>query len=186
MQNQIKALFNNNSSIDILLTSNTVVPVAAKHKSTVSITKISTVNATLHASSNAYTLHVQASAANIATNASNADNVVNFKAQQSKYTHDNDVHCLAMLNNKPYLQCFCNSASSAYYINGKEATKQEVAQYLTPAAADKLLSKDNVTHNQTHNIKHDVIIRTYKMSSIQSIQVLSTMQIINNPDFMLA
>ena len=186
--NAIIELLANYSNINVLLTTNTTIAVAAKYKSTVSINKISTVNATLYANANAYLQLVQASASKIASNASNANNVVNFNVSESKYKHLPNAHCIAMLNDMLYLQAICNSASSQYFVNNAAATKEQVAQYLTPSAADKLLHASNVQHNVTNDIQHTVIVRTYKFSSIQSIQLLDTAQnkVINNSSFSLA
>lgn len=176
----------NNSSVNALLLTSTNIAVAAKHKNSVVITKQSAVNATLYASAQAYTQLVQASAAQQQSNASNAASVVNFSAQASKYTHLKHAHCLCTLNNNLYLQVICNSASSTYYINNVVATKQQVAQYLTTSAANAMLNSSSVQTNKTHNIQHNVVVRTYKLSSIQSVQFLNSMQVINNNCFSLA
>lgn len=188
--NAIIATLANMQSINALLTTNTVIATAAKHKNSVSITKVTTANVTLYANANAYLQLVQASAAHIQANAANANNVVNFAVSASKYTHLSNAHCIAMLNNNLYLQCIVNSANSVYFINNVVATKQQVAAYLTPSAAATLLNNNSITHNKTNNVQHNVIVRTYKFSSIQSLQLLnacaSANAVINNASFTLA
>lgn len=187
--NAIVNALSNKQSINALLTTNTVVTVAAKHKNSATITKVTTANVTLYACANAYLQLVQASAAQIQANANNANNVVNFAVSASKYTHLNNAHCIAMLNSNLYLQCIVNSANSVYFINNVVATKQQVAQYLTASASAALLNNSNITHNKTNNVTHNVIVRTYKFASIQSLQLLNacaSANVINNASFTLA
>ena len=186
--NAIINAFTNAQSINALLTTNTIVAVAAKHKNSVTVTKVTTANVTLYACANAYLQLVQASAAQIIENAANANNVVNFNVSASKYTHLSNAHCIAMLNDNMYLQCIVNSASSVYFIDNVVATKQQVAQYLTASAANALLNPSTTTHNKTNNVQHNVVVRTYKFASIQSLQLLNSCAstVINNASFALA
>ena len=62
-----------------------------------------------------------------------------------------------------------NSAKSTYYINNVQATKQQVAQYLTASASAKLLNNNNVVANVSNNILHNVQIRTIALANIVSI-----------------
>jgi hypothetical protein len=69
-----------------------------------------------------------------------------------------------------YLYAIYNkTVKSEYTINGAPATKDTVAAYLTPSAADKLLNPSNVTHNVTNNVDHSVIVRTIALCNIKSI-----------------
>jgi hypothetical protein len=67
-----------------------------------------------------------------------------------------------------YLYAIYNGADSAYLINGVQASKQEVAQYLTAGAANKLLGNGR-TYNATNNVEHGVTVRVLKLASIVSI-----------------
>jgi hypothetical protein len=182
--NAILNALQNNNSINVLLTTNIRVKTASAFKH-LTITKISTVNATLNASS-VYLQQVQASAARIATNADNADSVVNFEVQASKYEHLDGAYCIAMLNNALYLYTTINSGSSQYYIDNKEATKEEVMQCLTPSARQAMQSP--TVYNQTNKVEHTVNVKTYKFSSIQSLTLLTSTQntVITNDSFVLA
>ena len=62
-----------------------------------------------------------------------------------------------------------NAASSTYTINNAAATKQQVAQYLTASAAQKLLTNTSTTHNATNNVTHSVVVRTIALHNINSI-----------------
>ena len=88
------------------------------------------------------------------------------------YFHHTDIYSIVKHNiqDKFYLWCFFNSANSSYTIDGVAATKAQVASLLTPAEADKLLSKqDRRTHNKTHDVEHEVVIRTIGLDNITSI-----------------
>jgi hypothetical protein len=68
-----------------------------------------------------------------------------------------------------YLYCIYNNARSTYTIDGIQATRQQVAAYLTPSAADKLMNPPTTTHNKRNNVTHSVTVRTIKLSNINSI-----------------
>lgn len=56
-----------------------------------------------------------------------------------------------------------------YTINNAVATKQQVAQYLTASAAKQLLQNDNTVTNKTHNIQHNVQVRTIALANVKSV-----------------
>ena len=145
----------------------TQVATAAKHKH-VNIQKVTQANVQLFNTSFAYAQAVQKSASKISAN--NSNNVQQFTAQANYFTHTN---CYSIVkhnsNNNLYLYASYNNAQSIYFINNVQATKQQVAQYLTASAAAKLLQNDNVVHNATHNVLHTVTIRTIALANIVSV-----------------
>ena len=168
---QITALLANKSTTFAQIVYCTNVATAAKYKA-VKITKVVSANVQLFANINAATSvfanAVKRSAAQIASN--NASAVANFTAQQNYFTHTN---CYSIVqhnsNSNLYLYAIYNNANSMYFINGEQATKQQVAQYLTASAAQQLLAATNVVHNATHDITHTVQVRTIALQNIVSI-----------------
>ena len=168
---QIQQLLANKSTTFAQLTYTTQVQTAAKHKH-VNITKHTTANVQLFSNINAATSvfanAVKRTAAQIADNTQQA--IAEFTAQSNYFTHTN---CYSIVkhktNNNLYLYCIFNNAASTYYINNVPATKQQVAQYLTPSAAQQLLQTNNIVHNKTHNILHTVQVRTIALQNINAI-----------------
>jgi hypothetical protein len=168
---QIAALLANASTTFANIAYVTQVKTAAKHKA-VNIQKVTVANVQLFANINAATSvfanAVKRSAAKIATN--NVANVQQFTAQQNYFTH---TACYSIVQHKQtlaqYLYAIFNNASSVYFINNTVATKQQVAQYLTASAAAALLQDSNTVTNVTHNIQHNVNVRTIALQNIVSI-----------------
>lgn len=134
----------------------------------VNIQKVTQANVQLFNSPFDYTAAVQRSAGRIDDN--NANNVQQFAQQSNYYEH---TACYSVvkhkLNNNLYLYASYNNASSLYFIDGQQATKQQVAQYLTPSASAKLLQDNSVVHNAGNNVLHTVHIRTVALANIVSI-----------------
>jgi predicted restriction endonuclease len=152
-----------------------VTPVAtsAKHKNTV-IQKVVQANVQLFCTLknfDVYTKAVQRSANKIATN--DTQNVEQFVAQSNYFEHDEQCFSLVAhkQNGKQYLYAIYNNASSVYFIDGRVADKQQVAQYLTASASAKLLGNNNTTTNVTNNVTHDVKVRTIALENLVSIVV---------------
>ena len=146
----------------------TQVATSAKHKH-VNIQKVTKANVQLFSTQFNYAQAVQKSASKISAN--NANNVQNFTAQSNYFTH---TACYSIVkhntSNALYLYASYNNAQSIYFINNVQATKQQVAQYLTASASAKLLQDHNtVAHNATHNVLHTVTIRTIALANIVSI-----------------
>jgi len=119
---------------------------------------------------NVYEKAVTRSAAKIEENA----NTNPFTANSASFTHDTE--CFSIVKNKKsdqeYLYAIYNSVSETeYYIDEEPATKQEIAQYLTPSAAKKLLEPNDITYNKTNDVLHNVIVRTIKLENIEKIKV---------------
>jgi hypothetical protein len=112
---------------------------------------------------------VKRSAAQIASN--DAQNVAAFEQQSNYFAHTN---CYSIVqhkqNAKLYLYCIYNNVQSAVYtIDNVVATKQQVAQLLTASAAAKLLQESNTVVNKTHNVEHNVTVRTIALDNIKSV-----------------
>ena len=152
----------------------TKVATAAKFKH-INIVKVTKANVQLFSNINAATSVYANAVKRSASNATNmqqndANSVANFTAQSNYFTH---TACYSVVqhktNNAQYLYAIYNNASSVYFINDVVATKQQVAQYLTASASAQLLQKDNTVTNVTHNVQHNVIVRTIALSNIVSI-----------------
>lgn len=100
-------------------------------------------------------------------------NIDNFVPQDNYFEH---TPCYSVVRhrqqNKYYLYAIFNNASSRYISNGVELSKQEVAEYMTPSAADKLLNGTREVHNVTHDILHTVQVRTIQLEKIVSIKAM--------------
>jgi ribosomal protein L4 len=112
---------------------------------------------------------VKKSAANNAAN--DAADVAAFTQQSNYFTH---TACYSIVehktNAKQYLYAIFNNVSSTVYtIDNVVATKQQVAELLTKSAAAKLLQKDNTVVNKTHNIAHNVQVRTIALDNVTSV-----------------
>lgn len=171
IQQQVIALLANKSTTFANIVYNTNVKTAAQHKNVV-ITKTVTANVQLFSNIKAAT-SVFANAVKRSANAidaNNADAVAAFTAQSNYFTHTN---CYSIVQHKQnanlYLYAIFNNAKSTYFINNVQATKQQVAAYLTASAAQALLANTAIVHNKTHNIQHTVKVRTIALSNIVSI-----------------
>lgn len=143
----------------------TEVKTAAAHKG-VNIVKNVCANVQLFTNINAFT-SVYANAVK------RSAGVQEFETQASYFTHNANCYSLVQhnTNGKQYLYCIYNNVqSSSYYINGVAATKQEVAQYLTPSAAKQLLNNDRTTYNAKNDVTHSVTVRTIGLGNLTSIK----------------
>ena len=164
---QVAQLLANNSATFASIVYVTQVATAAAHKQH-TIQKVTKANVTLFNTAHDYTAAVQRSAQRIEDN--NAANVQQFTAQSNYYEHTN---CYSVVKHKQhnslYLFASYNNASSVYFIDGVQATKQQVSMYLTASAATKLLQDNSVVHNVSNNVLHTVHIRTVALANIVSI-----------------
>lgn len=131
----------------------------------VNIQKVTQANVQLFNSPFDYTAAVERSAGRIAENTT-----TQFTQQSNYYEH---TACYSVVKHKQsnalYLFASYNNASSMYFIDGQQATKQQVSAYLTPSAASKLLQDNSIVHNVSNNILHTVHIRTIALANIVSI-----------------
>lgn len=145
----------------------TKVNTSAKYKH-ISIQKVTKANVTLFNTNFDYTKAVQKSANKISDN--DTDAVNNFEKQDNYYRHTN---CFSIVQHKTkdtlYLYASFNNADSLYFIDNVLATKQEVAQYLTPSAAKQLLDNNTVVYNATNDVLHTIHMRTVMLENLVSI-----------------
>jgi hypothetical protein len=155
---QIKALLANTSVTFAGIHYTTKVATAAKHK-TIEILKHTNANVQLFNNINEFT-NVYENAVN--RNLAKAGNTEEFTAQTNYFEH---TDCYSIVQHKSkdayYLYAIFNNAHSEYFIDGMNATKEEVAMYLTPSAATQLLNPVKPEHN--------VIVRTIGLDNIESI-----------------
>jgi hypothetical protein len=149
----------------------TDVKTAAAHKA-LHVTKTTDANVQLFSNVQAavYANAVKRSAAK--TDSNDATAVENFKAQENYFEHSD---CFSIVQHKTearlYLYSVFNRAKSEFYIDGVPATREQVGALLTPSEAKKLFS-DGTVHNVTHNIEHDVTVRTVGLHNINSIKAM--------------
>lgn len=95
-----------------------------------------------------------------------------FQVSESPFEHS-DVYSLVTnkKSGREYLYVIYNSAKSVFLINGQEATREQVAEYLTPSEAKKLLEPPATVMNVTNGVEHNVIIRTIGLESVADLQV---------------
>jgi len=167
---QIQNILGNKASTFAGIEYKTKVPTAAKHK-TVNIEKYTVANVQLFANTEAegiYTKAVQKAASKIQEN--DSDKVAEFKAQENYFEH---TDCYSIVEHKAskkqYLYAVFNNAKSTFTVNGKCATREQVAEFLTPSAREKLLG-DNVVHNKTYDVLHTIQVRTIALENIVEIR----------------
>lgn len=154
-----------------IITQVTKVATAAAHKA-VTINKVTEASVQLFNNLNEFTSvyanAVKRTASNIAGN--DAAAVEAFQAQSNYFEH---TDCYSVVKHKTkeayYLYAIYNNAKSVYFIDGKEATKAEVVQYLTPSAAAALTEARETTVNVTTGVEHSVTVRTVSLQNIVSI-----------------
>ena len=145
----------------------TRVTTAAKHKN-LNIQKYTKANVqlfgTLAEAQSVYAKAVKKAAGKIQEN--DADKVAEFQAQDNYFEHTDTFSLVQHKDTKKeYLYAFFNNASSVYNINGKIATKEQVAEYLTPSARERFLG-DGVVHNKANDVLHTIQVRTIALENI--------------------
>lgn len=169
--NTIRNILSNVSVTFANIEYTTPVATAAKHRA-VQIEKHTVANVQLFsnikAATSVFANAVKKTAGAIESNTEEA--IAKFRAQENYFFH---TDCYSIVqhksNNKQYLYCIYNNAKSEFTIDGKPATRTEVAQFLTPSAASKLLTPSATTHNKTYNVEHSVTVRTIALDNITSI-----------------
>lgn len=93
--------------------------------------------------------------------------------KSATYFHHLDCYSLCKHNTKDefYLSLIWNSAKADYFINGKLATREEVASFQTPSEAAKTLDTSGIVHNKTNDIEHAAIFRVVKLENIKRLAV---------------
>jgi phenylpyruvate tautomerase PptA (4-oxalocrotonate tautomerase family) len=149
----------------------TKVALAAKHKA-ITIKKVTEASVQLFNNISEHTSvwanAVKRSASKLTGN--DAEAVAGFEAQSNWFEH---TDCYSVVKHKTqdkyYLYAIYNSGNAVYMMDGNELSKDEVAQYMTPAAARDLLDTDNRTVNVTHDIEHSAVCRATSLENIVSI-----------------
>jgi hypothetical protein len=166
----IKSLLNGKSVTMAQIQYTTNVKTAAAHKNIV-IQKNTNANVQLFSNikyANVYMNAVKKSANRIGDNDKEA--VESFEQTDTYYEHED---CYSIVKHrktgKEYLYCIYNNATSEYLIDGKEVTKKDVAQYLTPSEAKKLLEDNSFVYNKANDVVHSVIVRTIGLENIKKI-----------------
>lgn len=148
----------------------TKVATAAAHKA-VDIKKVTIANVQLFNNLSEYTNVYENAVKRSATKlGEDATAVAAFESAGNWFEH---TDCYSIVKHKTkeqyYLFAIYGKAESLYVVDGKIATKQEVAAYLTKSAAETLLNADGTTHNVTHDITHGVVVRVVGLDNIVSI-----------------
>lgn len=151
----------------------TDVKLAAKYK-LVQIKKVTEASVQLFNNlgefTNVYANAVKRSASKIADN--DAALVENFETQSNWFEHTN---CYSVVKHKTkdayYLYAIYNNAKSLYVHggSGKQMSKDEVASYMTPAAAQELLAPYDYALNVANDVLHDVKVRVTALDNVVSI-----------------
>ena len=144
----------------------TRVQTAAKHKN-LNIQKYTKANVqlfgTLAEAQSVYAKAVKKSAGKIEQDQTK---VAEFQAQDNYFEHTDTFSLVQHKDTKKeYLYAFFNNASSVYNINGKIATKEQVAEYLTPSARERFLG-DGIVHNKANDVLHTIQVRTIALENI--------------------
>ena len=165
-QNIINAL-GNKASTFAAIEYKTKVQTAAAHKA-LNIQKYTKANVqlfgTLAEAQAVYAKAVKKAANKIEEN--DKDKVAEFQTQDNYFEHT-DTYSIVKhkTSGKEYLYAFFNNASSVYNINGKIATKEQVAEYLTPSARERFLG-DGIVHNKANDVLHTIQVRTIALENI--------------------
>ena len=107
------------------------------------------------------------------TESNDVANIEQFELTPTWFTHSESLFSLVTHNktSAEYLFCIYNNASSVYSIDGVEASKIEVAEFLTPSAAKALLEPGS-TYNVKNDVMHNIIVRTISLGNINSIKAV--------------
>ena len=167
----IKTMLGNTGHSFASLVQCTKVGTAAAHKA-LTILKMSYSNISiaskLNEFTNLYENAMKRSAAKIEGN--DAQAIEAFQSQGSWFEHT-DVYSVIKHKTNDALYLFAiyhKSHDSAYYNADTNAimTKEEVAVFLTPAEAKKVLAEDTVNHSVSTGLSHTVYVRTLGLQNV--------------------
>jgi hypothetical protein len=152
----------NASDVNVVVHQCTAVATAAAHKD-VKIYKHSKVLAQLSNNPSAYTAAVRSETGN-----------EEFTARAATFTRD--AECAALVTSAKGNMQLCYIAqgtlgSPVYTIDGEPASKEDVAEFLTPSARKALLDPPTAVYNATQDVWHTVQVRTVNLSNIVAIEV---------------
>lgn len=156
----VAALLQVSPVVNVRIAQCTTVATAAKHKH-VNVQKHSTVLAQLHSDPAAYTMQVR-----------EHTGAEDFTAQRATFTRDPE--CAAIVTSAKGNVQLCYYALGTegrthYTIDGVDASKEEVAELLTPSAREAMLNPQPYAYNAKHDLEHNVHIRTVNIANIVSI-----------------
>jgi hypothetical protein len=172
-EEDIIALLGNTSVTFAQLRYVTGVQTAAEHKHK-ELYKVTSANVMLCANvsvhSNIYARKVKRSASEFKDNDPTA--IAAFESKQNYFVHTDCYSVVAHKQHphKLYLYAIYNHAQSLYVHDDEVVSKQHIAQFLTPSAARTLLEPQATVRNVTHNIVHNVRVRTIALSNIVQIR----------------
>ena len=154
----------------------TPVKTAARHKY-VLIEKHTTANvqlfANIKAATDVFLNAVKKSATKI--EGQSLDVINNFTSSGNYYNH---TECYSIVkhndSDKLYLWAIFNNATSHFLIDGLPATREQVAEFLTPSERKKLLEKNSLVHNVKNDLLHNVQVRTVSLSNIKNLKAVKT------------
>jgi hypothetical protein len=168
-------LLSSNSATFASIEYTTDVATAAKHKA-MQIAKHTTANVTLFGNIKDFDVYRRAVVKSASKLENDSESVASFETQENYFEHD--AECFSIVKHKTqdkwYLYAHYNHATSTFTINGIPATREEVAQYLTKAASEKMLQDNSIVHNVTNDVQHSVICRTVGLENITSITANKT------------
>ena len=170
---QISAALANVSVTFASIVTVTDVTTAAKHKN-VSIKKVTDATVQLYNNVNAASaVYAKAVKRSAAQYANDAESVNNFTAQAASHVHDATCYSIVHNANTASTMLYARylRSRSIYMLNGSIISKEQVAEYLTPSAANALLNAKDVVTNKTNNIVHNVRIATVKLQNIVKMRV---------------
>lgn len=167
----IAALLSGKSSTFAQIEYVTEIKPAAAHKS-VKIQKLTTANVQLFsdikAATDVFLNAVKRTAQKISGN--NLDNLETFEKSNTYFEH---TDCYSIVKHKEseklYLWAIFNNAISHFLVNGKPATREQVAEFLTPSAKKALLNNDKIVLNAKNDIMHTVQVRTISLENVKAI-----------------
>jgi hypothetical protein len=146
---------------------------AAKNKHRL-VQKVGRNNVQLFNNVDSYRIYMDAVKRSAAKNEeNNPENIEAFQTQESWHEHTEVFSVVKhKQHDKYYLYAIFNSASSAFFIDGEPATREQVAELMTPSEAKKLLNPTDEVHNKTYNVKHNTTVRTFDLANIVMIKAM--------------
>jgi hypothetical protein len=171
----IVELLSNNSTTFASISYATKVATSAKFKD-VCISKHTTANVVLFSQLTDFDVYRRAVVKSATKLENDSQKVESFETQENYYEHD--TNCFSIVKHKTkesfYLYAHFNNAQSKYYIDNIEVSKEDIMQYLTKSAAEKLMQDNSIIHNKANDVYHSIICRTISLENLKSITANKT------------
>lgn len=92
-----------------------------------------------------------------------------FQSSENYFTHEPD--CFSIVRNRKndrlYLYAIFNSVqSTTFTIDGCSATRQQVAEMLTPSARARFDGVSDTVYNVTNDVEHSITVRTIALENV--------------------